>query len=559
MAQQLTLKPKDLDSYDTRQGIFADSSVPEIHSTEHLVRMIEADPNAVVEARIHVVNPETGEARWKHLDRKQFLEMAKQSQKAAKLKEGADSFATDGMDYTGSGLIGDSFVPLMGGAFFKTLYQRDFIQQANSAFYAYNHHPIAHQAVNIITDFTLGRGYRIDSQNKEALVIWRAFEEANRLQEQMMQAARELSINGETAFWKLPQGDAKIIQRPYPGQDIPKALIPRVRVIDTTVFWDIVTEPEDITSVLYYVWLAPTQWQVFTNMEPGKSVPTTKFIFQSIPADQVGHYKVNCFSNEKRGRSDLFSVLGFLKRLTDSVNFQIVALQKQSAFCVDTTIRGNQADIDAYIADQQSVGTIAPAGSEFVHTDAIERKYLGVEGGRGGMSEAFNWTLSMVASGLGIPISYFGTHLSGGQTRGSAIVATEPVAKRFEMRQQVYERMLKDLWKYCMEWAGIKADCEITFPEIITADKSQKIKDIALAKAEGFISQERAANMVAKELSITEFDYEVEKKQIDDERSDEPSLIAPLSAPPGVVSPERGSTAALSGQERSDIKQGDSK
>lgn len=549
MAQHLTKKPKDFDAYDTKAGIFSEvaDSVPNISSMDHLVKLIESDENCVVEARLPY-RDDMGNLKYQSMDRKAFLE-------AAKMREGADAFATDGYDSgSGDALVGQSFVPTLGGPFFKNLYQRDFIQQANAAFYAYNHHPIAHQAVQIIKDFTLGRGYRVDSKNKAALALWRSFEEANRLQEQMNQAAVELAINGETGFWKLPSGQAKIVQRPYPGQEVPKSMIPRVRLVDTTVFWDIVTEPEDITSVLYYVWLAPTQWQVFTGMQ-GAQVPTSKFIFQSIPAEQVNHYRVNCFSNEKRGRSDLFSVLGFLKRLTDSVNYQLVALQKQSAYCIDTTIRGSQSDIDNYISDQQDGGTIAPAGSEFVHTDAIERKYLGVEGGRGGMSEAFSWSLSMVASGLGIPISYFGTHLSGGQTRASAIVASEPVAKRFEMRQQVYERMIRDLWVYVMDWAGLgTVDCEITFPEIITADKSQKLKDIALAKAEGFISQERAANMAAKELNITEFDFVVEKKMIDKER---PALepMLPLSAPPGVIDKP---AAALSSKQRRDVKDEDS-
>jgi len=552
MAGHLAIKkPKDLDAYDTTGGIFAEvsDSVPQIHNVEHLIKMIEGDPNCVVEARLH-----NGEG-FVELDREGFLESVKQT---VKMREGADAFATDG-DIAGAGgdLVGRSFVPTLGGPFFKNLYQRDFIQQANAAFYAYNHHPIAHQAVNIIKDFTLGRGFRVDCENKAALALWRAFEDANRLQEQIQQAATELAINGEIAFWALPDNNARITQRPYPGQKIPKALIPRVRLVDATVFWDIVTIPEDVSAdgVLYYVWLAPTQWQVFTGLS-GSNVPTTKFIFQTIPADQVDHYKVNSFSNEKRGRSDLFSVLGFLKRLTDSVNYQIIALQKQSAFCIDTTIRGSQGDIDNYISDQQSAGTIAPAGSEFVHTDAIERKYLGVEGGRGGVSEAFNWTLSMVASGLGIPISYFGTHLSGGQTRGSAIVATEPVAKRFEMRQQVYERIIKRLWKRCMDWAGIAdVDCEVTFPEIITADKTQKLKDIALAKAEGFISQERAANMASKELGVTEFDYEVEKRKIEEERESGDLAFAPLTNPPGMKSaPADEPASALSGQQKNDIK-----
>lgn len=553
---QHTLKPPSAERYSIESALAeADARVPRIYSTEHLTRLIESDENCVVEARVHHIDATTKAARVKSLDRKSFLETARQANERASLREGADAFATDGFDTSGYGLVGESFVPLLGGPFFKQLYQRDFILAANSAFYAYNHHPIAHQAINIIVDFTLGRGFRIDSKNKKALAIWRAFEDANNLQTQFMQAAREMAINGETAFWKLPNNQAKIVQRPYHDQPIPKALIPRVRVVDTTVFWDYCTEPEDITNVKWYTWLAPTQWQVFTSGPTG-SVPTTKFIYQTIPAEQINFYKINCFSNEKRGRSDLFPVLGFLKRLTDSVNYQIIALQKQSAFCIDTTVRGSQSDVDNYISDMQSGGTIAPAGSEFVHTDAIERKYVGVEGGRGGMSEAFSWSLSMIASGLGIPISYFGTHLSGGQTRASAVVASEPVAKKFEMRQQVYEGMLKDLWNYCMEWAGITgAECEVTFPEIITADKSQKLKDISLAHAEGYISKERAANMAAKELHITEFDYVVEREAIEKELSGEGIDAAPLTTPPGVEDYRAPKPAsAISGTERQDVK-----
>jgi hypothetical protein len=116
-----------------------------------------------------------------------------------------------------------------------------------------------------------------------------------------------------------------------------------------------------------------------------------------------------------------------------------------------------------------------------------------------------------------------------------------------------------------MEWAGLGAvECEVTFPEIITADKSQKLKDIAFAKVEGFISHERAANMAAKELNITEFDFEVEKRVIAEERKGQ-ELSAPLSDPPGIAppeatldflfdSPDTHSDAGLSGTERNEIK-----
>jgi hypothetical protein len=520
---------------------------PKVSSFAELVSMIESDPKAEVDARVLAVHPETGKLGVRRLDRSAFLREAKDSSRAEKalsrLRE-ADAFATDGDLSPGVGLVGEDFIPLLGGPFFKQLYQQEFTRACSAAFYAWNHDPFAHQALNIKRDFTLGRGFRVDCENQAALALWRAFEKANDLQRQMWQFALELSLYGESMFWKLPNNNAKIIQRPYPGQKIPKALIPRVRLVDPTVMWDIITDPEDITSVLFYVWLAPTQYQVFSGLEKGKSVPSSKFIFQQIPGDQILHYKVNAVSNEKRGRSDLFPALGYLKRLRDSINYEIIRQQKQSAYGIDTTIRGSQADIDAYISDQQALGTIAPAGSEFVHTDAVERKFMAPEGGKGGASSAFEWCMSAVASAMNIPISYFGTHLSGGQTRASAIVATEPVAKSFEMRQGIYERVIHDLWDYCMEWAGIDAECEVTFPDIITQDRSAKLKDLALAQSQGWISRRTAALIASKEMGDSTYEWETEKEEMDQEGTEKaPGLLSPLTAEPqkpsGLPSSER--------------------
>lgn len=527
-----------------------------IKSIAEMVAFLEKNKDAQIDARVVAINKETGKRAFKSIEREEFLEAFKNGEKNFKgfrFKEGMDSFAADdGGGGLNSGLIGDDFVPLLGGPFYKNLYFYDFIKQANAAFYAYNHDPVAHQAVNILKEFTLGRGFRVDSDNEAALALWDAFAKANNLQKMMDQLAIEMSINGEIMLWWLPENDAKIIQDPYPGQKIPKALLPRVRLLDATVFWEVVTEPEDITNVLYYVWVAPTQWQMYTGLDNNTMLPSTKFIFQTIPADQIDHHKINCFSNEKRGRSDLFPVLGFLKRLRDSVNYSLVALQKQAAWCIDTTIEGNQADIDAYIQDQNSIGTFAPAGSEFVHSAKITREYKGVEGtGKGGGNVTFEWAISMVASGLGIPVSYFGTHLSGGQTRASAIVATEPVAKRFEARQKVFEQVILKLWDRLMEWAKIEADCEVTFPEIITQDRSQKLKDLALAEQEEWLSKDRVAQMVAKEFNVTDYVFEEEQAKIA-KQGPISSMTSPLTSPGMAQVPKPAN--AIPSTERKDVK-----
>ena len=547
------LKAKPID-YDTNDQWEPASEIGKIHTVQELVKAIESG-SADVDARVFCVNPKTGETTVKKLDRDGFLESFRLGSKhytpGANLREAIDAFAAD-IDSGAAPLsVGDDFVPLLGGNFYKNLYFYDYIRQANSAFWALNHDPIAHQGVNIIVDFTLGRGYRVDSDNKEAMIVWRAFEKVNKLPELMRKFAKELSVYGESMIWKLPENQTTIVQQRVPTQPVYKGFIPRVKLIDPSVIWEIVSFPESPDEPLYYVWVAPTAYSIYTGMDPNYQVPSSKFVFQTIPADQMLHYKVNDVTGEKRGRSDLFPVLGFLKRLRDSVNYSLIALQKQASYCIDTTVEGSAADIQAYIDDQQSQGTIAPAGSEFVHTSKIQRKYMGVEGAKGGANPTFDWCLSMVASGLGIPVSYFGTHLSGGQTRASAIVATEPIAKRLEMRQQVYERVILDLWDYAMEWAGLgNVPVEVTFPEIITQDRSQKLKDLVMAESQQWISPKRAATIAAKELNITDYEWDLEQQDISEEPAPPAQTSSPLTSPGMAPKPAQ----SVTGQDRAEVK-----
>lgn len=497
-----------------------------------------------------------GEFKYKRIkDRQEFLEAFKKGGAGAKLpsrmKEATDLFGTD-QDSPSTGLVGDDYTPLMGGPFSKQMYMYDALKMYALSFQAYHHDPFARAIVHITRDFTLGRGFRVDSENKAALSYWRAFEEANGLQQWFETAAVELSLYGELLVWWLPNNETKITYKLKPGDKPPKGLIPRIRLIDPSTCWEIVTYPEDITRVLYYKLVFPTQYQMYT----APNAPGSKFIIQDIPADQVQHHKINCVSNEKRGRSDLFPALGYLKRLRDSVNYSIIAMQKAAAWAIDTTIEGSQSDLDAYVSSQQAAGTIAPAGSEFVHTAKITRQYLSNTASAGKTGNvAFEWCLNMVCASVQIPMNYFGTHISGGSTRASALVATEPVAKKFENRQQVYERILKGMWRKLMESAGIDADCEVTFPEVIVQDRSAKIKDIKIAEDCGYISKERAATMASKELGITEFEYDEEKQIIDNEGLGPmlPNLIAPLTSP-GAATAKPGTPGSGAGPVKPDAK-----
>jgi hypothetical protein len=518
----------------------------EIHSVQEL---IEAAKKGTIEVDAKVIGYDA-KKRWgfKRLDTKAFTEACAKNGKRS-FKEAADLFAYDlngGQNYVG----GQDFTPLLGGPFNKQLYYYDYLRMHSLAFYAYHHDPIAKAIVSITRDFVLGRGVRVDIKDPKAQAIWDAFAKVNNLDRQLELICDESSIYGENMIWWLPDNDTKIGYQLRGDQAVPKGYLPRFRLIDPSVIWEIVTYPEDITRVLYYQWVAPTQYQLYTD----GTVPTAKFIYQQIPANQVDHFKINCVSNEKRGRSDFFPALGYMKRLREAVDYQIIAMQKQAAWAIDTSIEGSQQDVDGYVQAMEQMGTIPPAGSEFAHTSKIKREMISPAGGNKGQQAAFEWCLSMICASVQIPTNYMGTHMSGGAARASAVVATEPVAKKFQMRQLYMERVILKMGERLSEKFGLDFDMEVTFPELISQDRSAKLKDLALAESQRWVSNETAAEIAAKEFGITSYKYAEEIQRIAQDVKDLPPPPMPLTQP-GMAPQDDIKSSAITSDERSEITQ----
>lgn len=541
-----------------------------VHTIPELVQLLEKDKSVGFEGLICVGTPD-GKATGMRMGKEKFLEAYKSTSRKTNPRKALESFDR-GFDGQGGNLVGQDYVPLLGGPFTRQLYLHDMLRMMSLAFYAYNHDPFAHALINITVDFTLGRGYRVDSKNKAKLALWRAFEKVNGLQEHMRELAHELSMYGEVLSHWLPNNAVFFAYQVTEVQLPPDGALPRVRLRDPSSCWEIITYPEDIKRVLAYAFVYPTQYQIYTTKDQGSSVPSSKFIMQQVPASEMMHFAVNKASNEKRGRSDIYPAFGYLKRLRDSIEYSVVALQKAAAWAMDTTIEGSPTDIENYVQDQQSKPTLAPAGSEFVHTAKIKREYLGNQSSvHGGSVSAFEWCLNAICASVQIPVSYLGTHLSGGQTRASALVGTEPVTKKFEARQLVYERILKEYWTRLMTMYGLDGeDCDVTFPELISQDRSAKIKDTAMSQELDVISHERMSTIIAQELQLTDYDYKTEQEVIANEKKEKLSassdniLISPLTAKPkapaapaGGATPPPAKPSAVTKDEKAAIAQRD--
>jgi len=564
-AQAKTLMNGCIDekTYEFDDSFRAGSITPEgVHTTAELYALLKRDPKVQFDG-IFMASTE-GKARPVRLNKEKFMESWEANAKKKNFKKVTESFDRGFEGGTSANLVGDDYVPLMGGPFNKQMYLHDFLRAYALGFYTYHHDPIGRAITNITVDFTLGRGYRLDTKDNNALAAWRSFEEVNDIQGMMRKIAAELVYGGESMIWWLPNNQTYVQYQDAPGQQSPTGVIPRVRLIDPSTVWEIITYPEDITRVIAYQQVFPTQYQIYTAQDGGSTVPSSKFVIQQIPADEVSHYKVNCASNEKRGRADIYPAFGFMKRLRDTIQYLVIQEQKTAAWGIDTEISGSQTDIDNYVSDQQSQKSVAPAGSEFVHTPKIKRQYLDNKGsgGSSAMSQAVASCLDMVMASVSIPVSYLGTSHAGGSSRAGALVGTEPVTKKFESRQLVYENMIRDMFK---EVTGT-TECEVTFPELISQDRSQKIKDTIMANEVGVISHEMMSNIIAKELGYNSYDYDTEMESIKEEdaaKVDEAAdniLISPLTAKqaapaggPGVGTQPKSS--AVTGNEQAAIKQ----
>lgn len=469
----------------------------------------------------------------------------------------------------------NEYIPLMGGPFSHQLYLHDFLDMLAKAFEAWNHNPLAHQIVKITTHFVLGRGVTYKARDP---IVQKRFEQ--------WWDKNEMSTRLE--FWSdMLSRDGELMIRRFINP-ITKQMF--VRWVDPSTIWEVVTDLEDIETVYYYHQQYPTAFQVLYGADKNaKFNPTnfgsSKYIINQIPADEMHHVKINCSPNEKRGRTDFFSILGWLKRYKDFQTAVVLRSIIQATFAWKNKLTGTNTDVDAFIS---AFGTDQPEfGSVWVENEASDLQPMTANTSTGGALADCPGIVNAIATGSGVPKEYLG--LSEHGTRATAVVSSEPGVKKFQARQLCLGRLLKCL---AQEWVAneiisggipigsrneqtgkmepMDGYIEFQFPEIAVEDRSSKLKDIDSSKLAGYISKRRAATMSAKELGIEDYNFEEEEAEISEEGVDEMSSLYAVNAalgkptvglPPAATSPaedpQPAASGSLSGQDRRDIKRND--
>jgi hypothetical protein len=396
--------------------------------------------------------------------------------------------------------------------------------QAKS-YYAWTHDPAIRFALELISDFVLGRSFSIIAASKKVQPVIDEFVNRELLPQSQQTAtpwgpgritnrlhdmATSIWRDGELFLRKFPLGDGRIKVRSLPPETI----------------WEIVTDSEDPLEVFWYV----QRYQSRVVMFAPANLPQTHthWVERTIPRAQMLHVLINAKESDARGRGDPFASLGWAKRLRDFFDAKIQKEYAGAAYQWWYKVAGGAGNLQALASSV--IPTSRPQPGSFIMTnDAIEVSSLSssVRSGVSGEGSAYDALLNHVALAFGLNKSYFG--VDSHANRATALVATEPTAKHLETRQDLIIAFLTKLMGDVVTEAlahglipkGEDLSFKVRLPSIIKADASTRGEMIRKAESMSYISKQTAAEEYIAEAEIDDYDYDAEQAQIQKELGDD--------------------------------------
>ena len=400
--------------------------------------------------------------------------------------------------------------------FLKDLDPSNYLEIHNRCYEAYNVNPLAFAIVELTTSFVLGEGITVSASHQRVQQIIDAFwhHPDNRMDERIYSLCTELSLYGEQFI--------QFFVNKYDGSVI-------LRQIDPSLIDEIETDPEDIEKALWYrrrpvdsimsvngsdvpmsiPWsngqTSTRAGQPVHHMNISRSQDTQGTWFKA--GEEVVHIAINKVSNAKRGKSDLATLLPWLRRYKDWLTDRVRINKFKSAFLWDVTL--NNADKKTADRKKTEFSRTPDPCTVIIHNEkekwsAIEPKISASDASEDGRAIRL-----MIAVGATLPEHY----LSDGDN-GNRATATEmslPTILKFKRRQRmvrymlqlIIDRVLKEAQKAGKIGARTNIAYEITFPEIdsdehhtLAQGMQWLVPALQVAKSEGWISDETAMRIM---------------------------------------------------------------
>ena len=290
------------------------------------------------------------------------------------------------------------------------------------AYEAYCNNPLAYAVIEQSTNFVLGGGVRVVAKEPR---VQRAIDRfwgdpENRMDLRVYAIQTELSLFGEQFI--------RFFVDPLSGRTV-------IRQLEPLYVEAIETDPEDLEKPLRYLYCPPLRTAEWGD---GRTAPAAAG-GTWIDASEIDHFAINKVSNASRGRSDLATLLPWLRRYKDWLTDRVRLNRYKGAFLYDVTVAAAQrSDLDRLRAEY----AVPPEpGTVLFHNEAETWRAVQPQIGADDVKDDGRALRLMIATGAGVPEHYLS---EGGNTnRATAAEMGLPAIKRFQRRQEYLRQLLE--------------------------------------------------------------------------------------------------------------------
>jgi hypothetical protein len=283
----------------------------------------------------------------------------------------------------------------------------------------------------------------------------------------------------------------------------------KIRQVDPSIIDQIETDPDDIETVLRFHRrpIGPSATQ------PGDPAPVTSQEQRNfegewfVAGSEMLQFCINKVSNAKRGKSDLATLLPWLRRYKDWLTDRVRINKYKGAFLWDVQLLG--ADKKAVERKRMEYGAPPEPGTVIIHNEAEQWSAVKPEINANDVAEDGRALKLMIACGAQVPEHYLAD--GSNSNRATSAEMGLPTLLKFQRRQYVMrallrtilDRVLQEACKAKRLPADIDRQYDILFPEIdvddhqVLANSTQMlVTALTAAKQQGWVSDETAMRLI---------------------------------------------------------------
>ena len=335
--------------------------------------------------------------------------------------------------------------------------------------------PLARQSIRLHVDYTFGQGMSWGSKDEGVQATLEAFWNAPKNR-------AVLSANGQRKSCKKGLVDGEVFFILYLGTS---TNIPTIRWIDPLEITEIISDPDDRESVMYYKreWWNP-QGQSHTDYYRSSTnlanIPTKDATFLPRASTDDGivfHLALN--TNSQRGNPLLVASLDWLRQYRKFLAARVAINQALARFAWNMRVKGGATAVNAQ-RDKLNVEDGAPeAGSTFMANEGIDMNPIKTDSAAKNAQADAKLLKLQIFSDAGFPETYYGDVDAG--NLATAKTAELPVIKMIQSEQQVWEDTHEDIDNAVLAHKGIRPDrwyVDRNWPPITPRDATELSKAI---------------------------------------------------------------------------------